>query len=150
MKEAETFVGSQPKNYQDYMLVWMLISGYAEVNTDKAFPMLTDTIVRLNDTIAAFIKAAEFVDAQGEIMDDGEVQVGQFGGAMLRGLTKELKIAEPTLRSLAKADFAKTKAATNTFDRAEVRILAKMLVIRTILGKEKGSPDDPDIGLVLN
>jgi len=152
MKEAESFVSSQPKNYQDFLLTWMLISGYAEVDTNKAFPMLTDTILRLNDTIAAFVKAAEFIDVSGEMIDDGEVQVGQFGGSMLRGLTKELNIAEPTLRSLAKADFAKTKAATNSFDRAEVRVLAKMLVLRTILGDKEKDPDrvDPNIGLVLN
>lgn len=151
MKDADSLVNPQPKNYQDFMLTWMLISGYAEVNTDKAFPMLTDTILRLNDTIAAFIKAAEFIDVRGEMIDDGEVQVGQFGGSMLRGLTKELKIAEPTLRSLAKSDFAKTKAVTNTFDRPEVRVLAKMLVLRTILDtKDRTETEDPNIGLVLN
>lgn len=150
MKDAESLVNPQPKNYRDFLLTWMLISGYAEVDVNKAFPMLSDTIFRLNDTIAAFVKAAEFIDVQGEIIDDGEVQVGQFGGSMLRGITKELKVAEPTLRSLAKADFAKTKAATNLFDRAEVRILAKMIVLRTILGGKEKEKEDPNIGLVLN
>ncbi len=150
MKDAEAFVNPQPKNYQDFMISWMLISGYAEVDTDKAFPMLTDTILRLNDTISAFIKAAEFIDVRGEMISDGEVQVGQFGGSMLRGITKELKIAEPTLKALAKADFAKTKAVTNSFDRAEVRVLAKMMVLRTILSNKEPSQEDPEIGLVLN
>ena len=150
MKDAEGLVTSQPKNYQDFMLSWMLISGYAEVDPEKAFPMLSDTILRLNDTIAAFIKAAEFIDVRGEMIDDGEVQVGQFGGGLLRGLTSELKIAQPTLRSLAKADFNRTKAATNAFDRPEVRVLAKMLVLRTILSPKETSQEDPDIGLVLN
>jgi len=150
MKDAERFVNSQPKNYQDFMLSWMLISGYAEADPDKAFPLLTDTVLRLNDTVSAFIKAAEFIDVRGEMIDDGEVQVGQFGGSMLRGLTSELKIAQPTLRSLAKADFARTKAITNTFDRPEVRVLAKMLVLRTILSPKETSQEDPDIGLVLN
>lgn len=150
MKEAESFVNPQPKNYQEFMLTWMLISGYAEVDTGRAFPMLTDTIFRLNGTIEAFVKAAEFFDVSAEIIDDGEVQVGQFGGSMLRSVTKELKVAEPTLRSLANADFAKTKAVTNSFDRAEVRVLAKMMVIRTILGTKETKTEDRDIGLVLN
>lgn len=134
MKDAERLVNPDPKNYQDFMLSWMLASGYAEADPDKAFPLLTDTILRLNDTIAAFVKAAEFFDVQGEILDDGEIQVGQFGGSMVRSLTTELKIAEPTLQHLSKADFVKTKILTNTFDRTEVRILAKMLVLRAILG----------------
>ena len=150
MKDAESFVNSQPKNYQDFVLKWMLISGYAEVDPDKAFPMLNDTVMRLNDTISAFIKAAEFIDVQGEMINDGEVQVGQFGGSMLRGITSELKIAQPTLRNLAIADFARTKALTNSFDRPEVRVLAKMLVLRTILSPKETSQEDPDIGMVLN
>ncbi len=143
MKEAESFVNSQPKNYQDYLLTWMLIAGYAEVDTAKAFPMLTDTILRLNGTIAAFVKSAEFIDVQGEIIGDGEVQVGQFGGSMLRNLIRDLKIAEPTLRSLAKADFAKTKAVTNNFDRPEARVIAKMMVLRTILSEKENAKDTP-------
>jgi hypothetical protein len=150
MRDAERFVNPQPKNYQDFMLTWMLISGYAEADPEKAFPLLTDTVLRLNETVSAFIKAAEFIDVRGEMIDDGEVQVGQFGGSMLRGLTSELKIAQPTLRALAKADFARTKAATNTFDRPEVRVLAKMLVLRTILSPKETSQEDPDIGMVLN
>ena len=34
------------------------------------------------------------------------------------------------------ADFKKTTALTNKFDRTEVRILAKMLVLRAVLGDE--------------
>lgn len=147
MKDAERFVNPQPKNYQDFMLTWMLISGYAEADPDKAFPLLSDTVLRLNDTVSAFIKAAEFIDVRGEMIDDGEVQVGQFGGSMLRGLTSELKIAQPTLRALAKADFARTKAATNTFDRPEVRVLAKMLVLRTLLNPKGATQEDLEIGI---
>lgn len=151
MRDAEVFVRTQPRNYQDYLMTWLLISGYAEVNPDKAFPLLTDTILRLNDTISAFVKAAEFIDISGEMIDDGEIQVGQFGGSMLRGLTKELKIAEPALRSMAKADFAKTKAVTNSFDRIEIRVLAKMLVLRTILDtKDRPDKEDQNIGLISN
>lgn len=154
MKDAEGLVATQPKNYQEFMHKWILISGYSEVDPAHAFPMLTDTIFRLNTTIDAFAKAAEFLDISGEMIDDGEVQVGQFGGSMLRGLTSDLKMVEPTVRTLAKADFSKIKAATNTFDRTEVRILAKMLVLRTVLSDPEKAKDpdkpDPNIGLVLN
>lgn len=147
MKDAEALVPTQPRNYQEYMHTWLLISGYAEVDTGRAFPMLTDTIFRLNTTIDAFARAAEFLDISGEMIDDGEVQVGQFGGSMLRGLTSDLKMVEPTVRTLARADLSKIKAATNAFDRTEVRILAKMLVLRTVLKPEEkktGTPGQTD------
>ena len=135
MRDAERLINPQPKNYQDFLFTWMVASGYAEANPDKAFPMLENVILRANDTISAFVKVAEFIDVNEEMIDDGEVQVGMFGGQMIRGVTKELGIANTTLISLAKADFAKTKALTNSFDRVEVRVLAKMLILRAVLDK---------------
>ena len=149
MKDAEGLVNPQPKNYQDFLLTWMLASGYASANPDKAFPLLQDTIARANDTLAAFVKAAEFIDVNGEIIEDGEVQVGAFGGSMVRDMTRELNMADSTIRVLAIVDFDKTKDLTNRFDRQEVRILAKMLVLRAVLGdknppKSEGVDTDPE------
>lgn len=134
MNEARTLVNLQPKNYKDYISIWILAGGYAQSDADKAFPLLDDTIGRLNETISAFIKVGEFIDVNEEIIEGEEVQVGSFGGELTRGLLGELGAADSTLKSLAIADFAKTKALTNRFDRTEVRILAKMLILRAVLG----------------
>ncbi len=141
MKDAEALVNPQPKNYMEFLRTWVLITAYAETDPQRAYPILTDTVVKLNDTITAFVRAAEFLDTNGEIIDDGEIQVGQFGGSMIQGLTGELNIAAPTLQHLAKADFSKLKAVTNSFDRPEVRVLAKMMVLRAILGKKQDAED---------
>jgi len=117
----------------------MLASGLATSNPDKAFPLLEETIGRANDTLAAFIKVGEFIDVAEEVIQDGEVQVGAFGGQMVRGLTRELGMADTTIQVLAHADFGKTKALTNRFDRAEIRILAKMMVLRAVLDDKKGT-----------
>jgi Mrp family chromosome partitioning ATPase len=142
MKDASVFVNPQPKNYKDFLLVWMLASGYAETDPDKAFPLMDDAILRLNDTITGVVRIAEFLDVSGEIVDDGEVQVGAFGGSMIREMTRSLGVVDGTLRSLAKADMVKTKAMTNRFDRAEIRVLAKMLVLRALLGEKKTAAED--------
>ncbi len=134
MKDANTLVNPSPKNYKDFMEIWFLASAYASTDPEKAFPLLDDTIYRLNDTLSAFIKVGEFIDVSGEMIDDGEVQIGALGGSMINGLTRELGIASSTIRNLAIADFGKTKALTNKFDRPEVRILAKMLILRAVLG----------------
>jgi hypothetical protein len=142
MRDAESMVNPSPKNYQDFILTWMLASGYATADPDKAFPLLEETIGRANDTLAAFVKVGEFVDVAEEMIQDGEVQVGAFGGQMVRGLTRELGIADATIQVLAHADFGKTKALTNRFDRAEIRILAKMMVLRAVLDSKKGPKPD--------
>lgn len=145
MKDAAGMVNPQPKNYKDFLLVWMLASGYAEADPDKAFPLLDDAIFRLNDTITGVVRIAEFLDVSGEIVDDGEFQVGAFGGSMVREITRNLGVVDGTLRSLAKADMVKTKALTNRFDRAEVRVLAKMLFLRAILGENKIEKDEDSV-----
>lgn len=144
MLDAERLINPQPKNYQDFLYTWMVSSGYAEANPDKAFPMIENMIYRANETISAFVKVAEFIDVNEEMVDDGEVQVGMFGGSMIRGMTANVGIANSTLASLAKADFAKTKALTNSFDRVEIRVLAKMLILRAVLDKnpKKQKPSD--------
>ncbi len=134
MDEARAFVNASPKNYQDFLQTWLLAGGYAQVDATKAFPLLEDAIFRLNDTISAFIKIGEFMDVRGEIIEDGEVQVGGFGGSITRDLTRSLGQSDTTIRNLAIADFVRTKGLTNKFDRQEVRILAKMLVLRAVLG----------------
>ncbi|HEX8636877.1 MAG TPA: hypothetical protein VF692_02355 [Pyrinomonadaceae bacterium] len=134
MTDARALTNPQPKNYLDFMELWLLSSGLAATDAEKAFPVLEDTIFRVNDTLAAFVKVAEFIDVSGEMIDDGEVQVGGFGGSMVRELTRGLGQADTTIMNLARADFARTKNLTNKFDRQEVRILAKMLVLRAILG----------------
>ncbi|MEP6902892.1 MAG: hypothetical protein ABJA66_14155 [Actinomycetota bacterium] len=141
MKDAQALVNPSPKNYRDFLEIWFLVSVYLETDPDKAFPILDDAIFRLNDTLSAFIKVGEFIDVSGEMIDDGEVQVGSFGGSVISGLTGELGIANATLRNLAIADFGKTKALTNRFDRTEVRILAKMLILRAILGDKAEKKD---------
>jgi hypothetical protein len=137
MKDAQVLVNASPKNYLDFMEIWILASGLAEINAEKAFPVLEDTISRLNETLAAFVKVGEFMDISGEMIDDGEVQVGSFGGSMVKELTRGLGMADATILNLAKSNFTKTKALTNRFERQEARILAKMLVLRAILGDKK-------------
>ena len=145
MKDAQNLINPSPRNYQDFLLSLMLASGYAEADPDKAFPLLEDTIMRANETLSAFVKVGEFIDVAGEMIDEGEVQVGAFGGQMVRGLTSELGTAETTLRTLARADFTKTKNLTNRFDRSEVRILAKMMILRALLGEKEKAADESEV-----
>lgn len=142
MKQAESFVSSTPKNYVDYLHLWTLASGYAQVDAQKSFPILETAVFNLNDTIAAFIKVAEFIDTNGEIIEDGEVQVSGFGGGgMTRGLIAGLGTSEPTIRALSEADFGRMRNLSNKFDRPEVRILAKMLILRAVFDEKKAETD---------
>lgn len=141
MREASGLVSPQPVNYQEYMEVWMLSSGYAAVDSEKAFATLENTIFRLNDTISAFVKVGEFMDVRGEIIEDGEVQMNGFGGNVAQEMLGSLgAVAQPTIRRLAIEDFARTKGLASKFDRMEVRILAKTMILQSVLSENKSVP----------
>lgn len=141
MKEAESFGAQYPTNYLDYMQNWMLASGYAQVSPEKAFPILENSIYRLNETVSAFVKVGEFMDVGGEIIENGEVQVGSFGGGMTKDLLRGLGQTNNALEQLAKADFPRTKNLANRFDRPELRILARMLILRAVFDNRKNEKE---------
>lgn len=136
MLDASRMLNPNAKHMREMMLTWILISGYAETDPDKAFGMIETTIFRVNELLGAMATVGEFVDVNEEIFVDGEMQVGAFGGDMVRGITASLGMAESTMSKLIKADFARTRAMTDRFDRVETRVLAKMILLRTVLGKE--------------
>ena len=145
MREAEGYGSQYPRNYLDYVQNWMLASGYAQVEPNKAFPILEDSIYRINETIGAAIKIAEFVDVNGDFIEDGEVQVGVFGGGLTRELLSSLGQTNNTLKQLAEADFARTKNLANRFERNELRILARMLILRAVFSDEQKKIKDTEI-----
>ncbi len=144
MRDAQSLVSPHPKNFRDFLLNWMLAAGYAKADPERAFPILSDLVFRANELIGATVKIGEFIDAGEEAIQDGEVQLGAFSGSMVRGFTGDLGVAEDTVRTLAYADLEKTKALTDRFDRTEVRILAKMIVLRSIFAKKPPVGEEPD------
>lgn len=142
MREAESFIRPDPRNYQDFIATWSVISGYAAAEPNRAFMMLDDTIYRANEVIAAFVRVGEFIDVTEQMIVDGEIQLGSFGGGMIRGLSSELNVAEATIGLLVDADLARTKAAADKFDRPETRVLARMMILRNILGTK--ATEDPE------
>ena len=103
-------------------------------------PRLDELIGRCNEVIISAIRTAEFIDTNDEIVVDGELQIGGFasgpGSSMVKGLTTSLSGFDSVLTTLAKADFQRTRELTNRFERPEARVLAKMLVLRAVLGNQ--------------
>lgn len=140
ISDVAALVNPQPRNFLDYTNTLLLIAGYAEADPEKAFPLLEDTIFRANGTLDAFIKVAEFIDIGDEIIVDGELQLGAFGGQQIRSVSGTAESATSTVRALALFDFSKTKALPNHFERPEIRVYAKMMILQALFD-DKGSPE---------
>ncbi len=140
MSKANALVNPQPVNYMDYMQTWMLAGGYSEVNAEKAFPILENAVYKLNEMVFAFIKVGEFVDVSGSMIHDGEVQLGMFGGGMVKTLLTGLGDSDRILVNLAIADFDRTRELAEKFEKPEVRLMAKLLILRSVLDNTPKSP----------
>ncbi|MDQ3635566.1 MAG: hypothetical protein M3405_13810, partial [Acidobacteriota bacterium] len=124
---------------------WMLVGGFSEIDAEKAFPMLENMIYRLNDTISAFVKVGEFIDVSGSMIQNGEVQLGMFGGRLAKDFMKTLNNSDKVLLNLAQVDFNRAADLANKFERPEVQIMAKMLILRSILENKVEQKKQSDV-----
>jgi hypothetical protein len=137
MREANVLIKPIPTNYMDYMLVWSVATGYSKVAPDEAFLLLEDAIFRLNETVGAMVKVAEFVDVRGDFVIDREVQVGAFGGSMTRSVVGAISGSGSVLRDLSESDFERTKGLVQKIEQPEIRILVRFMVLRSLLKNDQ-------------
>ncbi|MCO6511822.1 MAG: hypothetical protein J5I65_13610 [Aridibacter famidurans] len=135
VNEALGHVTSNPRNYEDFMNIWILAGGLVEVRPDIAFTRLEDAVFRLNDVVNAAITIAEFIDVDNDFVQDGELLIGAFASGMTAQMSRMLLAGDSAILGLAAADLARTKALAEKFDRAEVRIMAKTLVLGVVLSE---------------
>lgn len=140
MRDAATFVNPQPKNYQDFLLSWMLAAGYSSIEPERSFVILDELVGRCNEVLTSAIRIAEFMDTNEEMVVDGELQIGGFasgpGSSMVKNLAASLSGFDSVMQILANTDFQRTRDLTNRFERPEARVLVKMMILRSILGNQ--------------
>ncbi len=132
LNEVDSLIPQQLITHRDYKDTWTLVAVYSYVDTERSFSMLEKIIPPLNDTIAAMVKFTEFIDDRGIAMTDGELMIGSVGNVTP---IPNLARSKEVVLNLSKADLGRLWALTNRFDRQEYRILAKMLILRSILQK---------------
>ncbi|MCU0240530.1 MAG: hypothetical protein MUC29_13905, partial [Pyrinomonadaceae bacterium] len=132
--EIKVLINPTPKNFLEHTTNLTLAMALAEIEPEKSFELLENSIFQMNEVINGGLKVLEFIDAQDELFADGEIQlnIGPAGG-----LVREIGSAIPNLSTLipvlARADFDRTKELPNKFQRQEARFLARMIVLRSLI-----------------
>jgi len=131
LDEAEQLTKPQTQEMKDFTEKWTLAKGYVNLKPEKSFAMVEDTIFRLNDVIAAYIKFSEF--QSGEMMiENGELKMTDYGGHMFGFFSSTGEL----VGKLVEADYSRTKAFADKFDRSEFKVETR-LMIANILVKPK-------------
>jgi hypothetical protein len=133
--EAQNLVNRQPENQEQLNALIQITRAYTLVEPSRAFDIIEPVIDQANEMLAAAALLEKFGAGSGP----GGMQQGLFKkGEMLfhPGLLSVDQISAQYgkgIAALARADFDHTKALADRFQRNEARIMARLLIVQSIL-----------------
>jgi hypothetical protein len=128
LEDARAMVTRRASNYSQLQAQIKVAHAYSALEPARSFEILEPGIQHLNELVSA---AAILNGFEINVLRDGELPL-QGGG----GLAGMVTAFGSELASLAKIDFERAQALTDRFSQTEPRILAKLALIRGILGAD--------------
>ena len=128
LEEARELVASRARNVNQLTAQLRVAHGYVQVDPSRSLAMLEPIIDQLNELLAAAtVLGGFFVD---ELVQDDEIMLGPVGNLLGAGLLQQYV---GDIAAIAKADFDRTKALVDKFQRDEIRTLMRLILAQSIL-----------------
>jgi hypothetical protein len=134
LDEAQALVKVDLKSNTQSNALLAFMLAYAIVQPAKAFAIIEPIVDRANDDISKLLLLDKVVKSGAT--KNGEIIMARPGMA----LDFEVLKYGPGMVALANADFNRTKALADRFQRNELRIMARMLLAQSILRGLETSP----------
>ena len=128
LDEAATMIKTDLKSESQSNALFALLAAYAVVDPPKAFAMAERTIDQANDQLAALLLLDKVF--RSGVLKKGEILLEQSAGTPFDFMV--FKYGK-SLTALAKADFGRTRALTERFNRNELRVLARLLLVKALM-----------------
>jgi hypothetical protein len=134
LRDAEALVKFDLASETQTNALLGIVLAYAFIEPAKAFAIIERTIDRANDDIGK----ALLLD---KIVRSGAIQKGEIKLRNSQILPAEFLVFRygKAIAALANADFDRTKAAADRFDRNELRLLARLLLAQSLLRRDEQS-----------
>lgn len=130
MGEAEKSVKKVPETATEHEAVLPIIAGYAKINSSKAFDLIVPIIQQSNEVINAYILYASYDDRNYPYVSEKEIIfAAQEGYNSYKSKYSEIS------RILAQNDYERTKKNIGSFQREDIRIMAKLILAESILAQ---------------
>ena len=129
LDEAQAMIKTDLSSETHTNALLALIAAYAAVEPTKAFGLAERVIDRANDDVSRLLLLDKF--ANSGIVKKGEIRL-QNSGAMPIDFVV-FKFGKGVV-ALANADFERTKAAADRFERQELRLMARLMLAQSLLG----------------
>jgi tetratricopeptide (TPR) repeat protein len=128
LEEARSLLDRQPDNEREVEALLEVARGYALVEPSKTFEMIDPLIDQANDMMSAAALLEKF-GAGGGMFRKGEMILGPGMGELGGMYARYVK----ALSELARVDFDRTRATADRFNRDEARLMARLIIARSIL-----------------
>jgi hypothetical protein len=128
LEEARDLLDRQPDNEREVEALLEVARGYALVEPSKTFEMIDPLIDQANDMMSAAALLEKF-GAGGGMFRKGEMLLGPGMGELGAAYARHVK----ALAELARVDFDRTRATADRFNRDEARLMARLIVARSVL-----------------
>ncbi len=142
LDEAATLIKSDLKSETQSNALLTLLCAYAVVDPPKAFALAERTIDQANNQVSLLLLVDKVVKSGGVkkseiVLEDGRIMpldyiVFRYG----KGVA-----------ALAKADFNRTRALAERFERNELRVLARLLIVKGIVTAQ--APQEAKVALMV-
>ena len=128
LDEAQTLIKTDLNSEIKTNALLALVSAYALVEPAKAFTIIERTIDQANDEVAKILLLDKI--AKSGAVKKGEIRLQQSG---MMPIDFALFKYGTGVAALARADFDRTKAAADRFERTELRLMARLLLAQALL-----------------
>ena len=128
LEEARGLLDRQPDNERGVEALLEVARGYALVEPAKTFEVLDPLIDQANDMMSAAALLEKFGAGAG-MFRKGEMVLGPGMGQLGGMYARHVK----ALAELARVDFDRTRQTADRFNRDEARLMARLIVARSVL-----------------
>jgi hypothetical protein len=135
LDEARGMIGGRAKNFTQLGAQVAVARAYAPLDAARSLAILESVVDQLNELIAAAVVLGAFLTE--EIIQDDEIMMEPL--TMISGEVFVNYLGDVNV--LASADFERTKALADRFQRDEIRISARLLIAQSILSPQPTNPN---------
>ena len=128
LNEAQSLIKTGFENESQTNALLALVGAYALVEPAKAFGIIERTVDRANDEMSKLLLLDKFISTG--VIKKGEISMQHSG--MFPIDFAVFKYGK-SVAALANADFDRTRAAADRFERNELRLMARLLLAQTLL-----------------
>ena len=143
LDEARGMVGQRAKNARQLSAQLTVAQAYIRLDPKRSFEMLEPIVDQLNELLGAWITMGAFFSE--EMVKDDEIMLTALAMYLFMGAGNSSTDYIGDLVALAHADFDRTKALVDRFQRDEVRTMMRLILAQGILsppvkGDASGNP----------